>query len=54
MSAAKKRGLGRGLDALLGSLEPESVEATEGGVGSAKSQEAMDESLRQLKALGYL
>jgi arylsulfatase len=30
------------------------LEATEGGVGSAKSQEAMDESLRQLKALGYL
>jgi ParB family transcriptional regulator, chromosome partitioning protein len=29
MSAAKKRGLGRGLDALLGSLEPESTEASE-------------------------
>ncbi|UXI68482.1 ParB/RepB/Spo0J family partition protein [Tahibacter amnicola] len=29
MSAAKKRGLGRGLDALLGSLEPESSEPVE-------------------------
>lgn len=29
MSAAKKRGLGRGLDALLGSLEPESAETAE-------------------------
>lgn len=29
MSAAKKRGLGRGLDALLGSLEPESIETSE-------------------------
>lgn len=29
MSAAKKRGLGRGLDALLGSLEPETTEASE-------------------------
>ncbi|MBN8741301.1 MAG: chromosome partitioning protein ParB [Lysobacterales bacterium 69-70] len=31
MSAAKKRGLGRGLDALLGSLEPETAETGEGG-----------------------
>lgn len=29
MSAAKKRGLGRGLDALLGSLEPETVDAAD-------------------------
>lgn len=29
MSAAKKRGLGRGLDALLGSLEPETAEAAD-------------------------
>ncbi|HWU51977.1 MAG TPA: ParB N-terminal domain-containing protein, partial [Tahibacter sp.] len=30
MSAAKKRGLGRGLDALLGSLEPETADTAEG------------------------
>lgn len=29
MSAAKKRGLGRGLDALLGSLEPETAESAD-------------------------
>jgi hypothetical protein len=28
--------------------------ATEGGVGDERSMKAMDESLRQLKALGYL
>jgi len=30
MSAAKKRGLGRGLDALLGNLEPETSESADG------------------------
>lgn len=36
MSAAKKRGLGRGLDALLGSLEPESGDAAEGAASELR------------------
>jgi arylsulfatase A-like enzyme len=49
VAEANRREFRRLYDDLLAHLD-----ATEGGLGSVKSQEAMDESLQQLKALGYL